>query len=102
MVGVGIEGGNLHSRIFAANTNSFPVKRRRDLERNASEWSFAIVAHRDQRSNRNLVHFHPQMNVHIKRSEGDSLAFRILGRGRSRHLRLWRASLRRGLPVLIG
>ena len=69
VVGVGVEGCHLKRNVLAEHANAFPVERGRDLERNAAEWGFAVIAHGEQGANRDLVGGRVQVDVHIKAGE---------------------------------
>ncbi len=106
MVGVGVERGYGDGRVFAVDANPFPVERGGDLQRNAGERSFAVVAHRDQRADGNMLLRGEQPHVHIEVSEGHGLALGVFGHLRWGQLRLRRGDGRGcgsgGLAVLVG
>ena len=74
VIGVGVQRGDRKGNIFACDANLLPVERRGDLQRNVRERSLAVIAHRHEAANGDLVRGGVKPHIEIEAGKGDGAA----------------------------
>ena len=105
VVGVRVEGGYGEGNGLAADADLLPVERRRDLQRNAGERGFAVVAHGKEGTDSDLLGGGVETDVEVEGGISDGAAIGVFDGGRGSHLDggpgSRRACLGGGLAVLV-
>ncbi len=104
VIGVRIEDGDREGYVFAGDQDALPIELRGDLQRNAGQRRFAVIADGQERAYCHLAGRRPQMHVEVEICVSHGLAFVVGGYRCRNHLDIGigcRSRLGGGLAVLV-